>query len=260
MLPIARMQPKTLFFSLVHRMIATLINCVTEKTSAHSDEVYSVAFSPDGTKIVSGSRDRTIKVLDSGARQPSNCPSLDKTDALLACLAGKLELLSEKTNAHSGDINSVAFSPDGTKIVSGSDDKTIKVWELRDQPVGEHTFVASMEDQAVIDKARENGWIPMSINGINVTSWEEIYEELYEVDGEVTIKVWDSGVPEPSNRSSLAKTDALLACLAGKLELLSERTDAHSHVIMSVAFSPDGTKIVTGSWDMTLKVWDSGAP
>jgi WD40 repeat protein len=48
---------------------------------------------------------------------------------LLACLAGKLELLSKKTNAHSGDINSVAFSPDGTKIVSGSDDRTIKVWD-----------------------------------------------------------------------------------------------------------------------------------
>jgi WD40 repeat protein len=48
---------------------------------------------------------------------------------VLACLADKLELLSEKTNAHSGDINSVAFSPDGTKIVSGSHDKTIKVWD-----------------------------------------------------------------------------------------------------------------------------------
>ncbi len=48
----------------------------------------------------------------------------------MACLADKLELLSEKTNAHSRDINSVAFSPDGTKIVSGSDDKTIKVWDL----------------------------------------------------------------------------------------------------------------------------------
>jgi len=47
----------------------------------------------------------------------------------LACLADKLEMLSEKTNAHR-DIRSVAFSPDGTKIVSGSDDQTIKVWDL----------------------------------------------------------------------------------------------------------------------------------
>ena len=41
-----------------------------------------------------------------------------------------MELLSEKTNAHSYWITSVAFSPDGTKIVSGSDDKTIKVWVI----------------------------------------------------------------------------------------------------------------------------------
>jgi WD40 repeat protein len=48
----------------------------------------------------------------------------------LDCLAGKLEELSEKTNAHSDCVESVAFSPDGTKIVSGSDDKTIKVWDM----------------------------------------------------------------------------------------------------------------------------------
>ena len=39
-------------------------------------------------------------------------------------------LLSEKTNAHSFPINSVAISPDGNKIVSGSDDGTIKVWDM----------------------------------------------------------------------------------------------------------------------------------
>ncbi len=39
-------------------------------------------------------------------------------------------MLSEKTNARSSYVTSVAFSPDGTKIVSGSDDQTIKVWDL----------------------------------------------------------------------------------------------------------------------------------
>ena len=41
-----------------------------------------------------------------------------------------MELLSEKTNAHSERITSVVFSPDGTKIVSGSFDQTIKVWDM----------------------------------------------------------------------------------------------------------------------------------
>ena len=70
MLPNACMQPKPLFFSLVRRMMATLINCVAEKTNAHSNYMRSVAFSPDGSKIVSGSYDKTIKVWDSGALRP----------------------------------------------------------------------------------------------------------------------------------------------------------------------------------------------
>ena len=67
---------KPLFFSLVRRMIAMLINCVAEKTNAHSGGITSVVFSPDGTKIVSGSDDGTIKVWESGAPEPSNRPFL----------------------------------------------------------------------------------------------------------------------------------------------------------------------------------------
>ena len=56
-------------------MIAMLINCVAEKANAHSGIIYSVAFSPDGTKIVSACNGGTIKVWDFGAREPSNRPS-----------------------------------------------------------------------------------------------------------------------------------------------------------------------------------------
>ena len=54
---------------------------LSEKKDAHSQLIKSVVFSPDGTKIVSGSFDKTIKVWDFGAPEPSNRPSLAKTDA-----------------------------------------------------------------------------------------------------------------------------------------------------------------------------------
>jgi WD40 repeat protein len=172
---------------------------LSEKTNAHSNWILSVAFSPDGTKIVSGSDDGTIKIWDSGAPRAQYRPSLlGQNWRLLACLAGVLGLLSEKTNAHSCETMSVAFSSDGTKIVSGS------------------------------------------------------------YDG--TIKVWDSGSPaSPEIALPWPKLTPVLACLAGNLKLMSKR-DAHSCETMSVAFSSDGTKIVSGSADGTIKVWDSGAP
>ena len=46
--------------------------------------------------------------------------------------AASLELKAEKQSAHSGEVNSVAFSPDGKTIVSGSDDKTLKVLKVWD--------------------------------------------------------------------------------------------------------------------------------
>src|SRR5207248_3185512 len=72
----------------------------------HLEAVYSVAFSPDGQRIITGSTDQTAKVWEAGSGQ---------------------ELLTLK--GHSGWIGSVAFSPDGQRIVTGSSDQTAKVWE-----------------------------------------------------------------------------------------------------------------------------------
>jgi hypothetical protein len=66
----------------------------------------SVAFSPDGQRIVTGSWDSTAKVWEA---------------------AGGRELLT--LNGHNGGVCSVAFSADGQRIVTGSDDNTAKVWE-----------------------------------------------------------------------------------------------------------------------------------
>jgi hypothetical protein len=57
----------------------------------------------------------------------------------------------------------------------------------------------------------------------------------------------------------LGQNSPFLASLAGTLELKSEKANAYSNNVASVAFSPDGKTIVSGSYDQTIKVWDAGA-
>jgi WD40 repeat protein len=75
--------------------------------TGHTAQVYAVAVTPDGKRVVSGAGDNTLIAwdLDSGRR--------------LVTLKG-----------HTGPVCAVAVTPDGTRAVSGSDDKTLKVWDL----------------------------------------------------------------------------------------------------------------------------------
>ena len=73
----------------------------------HTGGVNSVAFSPDGKQIVSGSWDKTVRRWDAATGQQ-----------LLPALEG-----------HTDYVSSVAFSPDGKQIVSGSRDKTVRRWD-----------------------------------------------------------------------------------------------------------------------------------
>jgi WD40 repeat protein len=73
----------------------------------HSSEVWSVAFSPDGQTLASGSGDQTIRLWDV------------QTGEALATLTG-----------HTGWVSAVAFSPDGQTLVSNSVDETVRLWEV----------------------------------------------------------------------------------------------------------------------------------
>ena len=114
----------------------------------HTAAVYTVAWSPDGKTLASGSYDETVKLweaatgkllttfqghtntVSSVAWSPDGntlaSGSGDQTVKLWEASTGKLLTTFQ---GHTGAISSVAWSPDGNTLASGSRDKTVKLWE-----------------------------------------------------------------------------------------------------------------------------------
>ncbi len=156
----------------------------------HSSEVWSVAWSPDGKYIASGSKDETVRVWDAA------------TGKLLRTLEG-----------HTDSVNAVAWSPDSKYIASGSSDKTVRVW---DAATGK--LLRTLEG---------HNWSVLSV------AWSPDGKYIASGSSDEIVRVWD------------ATTGSLLRTLEG-----------HKNWVSSVAWSPDGTKIASGSLDETVKVWN----
>jgi WD40 repeat protein/serine/threonine protein kinase len=155
--------------------------------------VRSLAFSPDGTKFVSGSSDKTLKLWD-------------------IVTGEELQTL----NGHTQGVSSIAFSPDGSRIVSGSGDGTLRIW---DASSGEELQTLNGHTQWV-------GSVAFSPDGSRIVSGSR----------DNTLRIWDAASGE-------------------ELQTLS----GHSKDISGVAFSPDGSRIVSSSSDKTLKLWDAAS-
>jgi WD40 repeat protein/tetratricopeptide (TPR) repeat protein len=153
----------------------------------HEDTIYTLAFSPDGARILTASWDKTAKVWDA--------------------VSGKLIAVF----AHQGAVNNAAFSPAGNRIVTASTDKTAKLW---DAATG--NMIRSFSHEGTVNAAA------FSPDGARILT----------ASADKTAKLWDA--------------------ISGKLIA----SFGHQDEVNDAEFSPDGARIVTASADKSAKLWD----
>jgi WD40 repeat protein/serine/threonine protein kinase len=199
--------------------------------AGHTNWVYGVVFSPDGTRLATTSYDKTAKIWDVDSGQ---------------------ELLT--LTGHTNAVNDLDFSPDGMRLVTVSSDTKAKVWDA-----------TSGEALLNLPHASPVGGVAFSPDGLRVATvgvdglvkvWDATSgQELLTLTGhtnwvrDVTFHPADQG--RHLATSGYDKTAKIWDTATGRVIF----TFNHNAEINSVAFSPDGTYLVTANGDGTLHLY-----
>jgi WD40 repeat protein len=185
----------------------TTATCV-HTLEGHTNHIRTVAYSPDGSRIVSGSEDETLRIWDS------------HTGECLKVLPG-----------HQGSIWSVACAPP-QRLVSGSMNQRVKLWDLK---TGECLTTLQGYSDAIWAIALQPQGHPVLPSASDPVPPAPPAPTLIAASGSAdhTVKLWD------------ITNGQCLRTLTG-----------HTNWIPAIAFSPDGKLLASGSLDQSIRLWD----
>lgn len=289
----------------------------------HEGAVHSVAFSPDGTTLASGGGD-----YDSDHPKPGEVILWDvqtgdmqrKFEADGWLWDAQANNMVRRPVGHAKRVSSVAFSPDGSMLASGSWDNTVRLWDVQTGELVRElsdfggrmrtvTSVAFSPDGSIVasggstNEGKVRLWDPQTgelLRALEAPHLGGVTSVVFAPDGQTlasagnvldqTVKLWDPqtgsliqtlelGPPSPPHKKVCAKSLAFspdgnglaCACADWTVRLLDVATGAllrtitgHGQPLNAIAFSPDGTMVASGSYyidqsadgKLPLRLWD----
>jgi WD40 repeat protein len=234
--------------------------------------VNAVIFSRDQRLLAAAGSDGAVTVWETSAdpRAPekvagSGCLAFGpdgKTTAFgrsgtVTLRTGSADQADLTFRAHGKNVNGVVFSPDGRLLATASDDKSVKVWRVNDgrelRTLNGHTGTVT----AVVF-GPGGRWLASASEDKTVRLWDVTSGRLlHTLDGGHNGAI--AGLCRSPDGRLLVSSGLFLPeiCIwdPGAGALVRKLSD-HTKGVIGVAFSPDGSKLASGSLDGTLKVWD----
>jgi WD40 repeat protein len=239
----------------------------------HTSWVRSIAFSPDGKTLVSGSEDQvrlwevssgqclmTLQGHTSAVRSVAFNPdgktlasgSEDQTVRLWEVSSGQC---LKTLQGHTEEVWSVNFSPDGSILASGGFDRTVRLWEVSS---GQCLKTLQGHTKSV-------GSVAFSPNGsILASGGDDRTVRLWEVSSGQCLKTLQGHTsmvrsvafsPDGSILASGSEDQTVRLWEVSSGQCL-KTLQGHTHIVRPIAFSPDGKTLASGSWDQTVRLWE----